>query len=240
MFNVNNPVPYHLQIKEVLKKEIKNDRYEGKIPSERELIDRFSVSRTTIREAINHLVNEGMLKKVHGKGTFIIRTKPVQDWIHTIKSLTETITHMGMTPGSKLLTNKPLTEPEHIGQYLNSKDFHLIKRLRTADEEPIAIERHYHQPNLGNKLNQFDLNSVTIYDVMENNLGISMDEAEQSITCKPISKEDAKELGIPPSTNVLAVDRLIRNNHGDVIEYYTSFIKPEMYVFRITLKNQGG
>ncbi len=235
---MNSPIPYHLQIKEVLKKEITTGKYKDKIPSERELIKRFSVSRTTIRESINHLVNEGYLQKIHGKGTFILKTKPVHEWIHTIKSLTETITRMGMKPGSKLLLSKLVNEPAYISDYLNLKEFHLIKRLRLADEEPIAIERHYHHPQLGKQLCQYDLNAITIYDVMEKELGVTMEEAEQSISCRPILKEDARELGITPDTNVLFVDRLIRNSVGEVIEYYTSVINPEMYVFRIKLKNE--
>lgn len=240
MLETNNPMPYHFQIREVLKNEISEGRYKEKIPSERELIDRFSVSRTTIREAVNHLVNEGILRKVHGKGTFINQIKPIHEWLYTINSLTDTITRMGLEPGSKLLESNHTREPKHIGQHLESKDFHLIKRLRTADSEPIAIERHYHHPYLGEKLKKFDLDKITIYEVMENELEISMDEAEQSITCKPISAADAEQLEIEPNTNVLVVERLIRNSQGEAIEYYTSMIKPEMYVFRFTLQKQRG
>ena len=71
MINSNNPIPLHAQIKELLRKEIHAKHYSDKIPSERELMDRFSVSRTTVREAVAHLVNEGLLEKIHGKGTFI-------------------------------------------------------------------------------------------------------------------------------------------------------------------------
>lgn len=209
--------------------------YDDKIPSERELIDRFSVSRTTIREAINNLVHEGMLKKVHGKGTFVQKTKPVHDWIQTIKSLTDTINRMGMKPGSQLIESKLVQEPDHIADYLNTEEFHLIQRLRTADDEPIAIEYHYHHPDLGKQLAEFDLNDITIYDILENNLGINMSEAEQSITCKQIRMNDADYLEIPPYTNVLAVDRVIRNQLGEIVEYYSSYIRPEQYVFRFTL-----
>lgn len=239
MFDLESPVPYHFQIKDVLKQEIADGLYDEKIPSERELIVRFSVSRTTIREAINHLVHEGILEKIHGKGTFISKSKQVHEWLHTINSLTDTIKRMGMQPSSRLLLNQPRNVSEHISQYMNSADLHLIKRLRTADSMPIAIEYHYYHPALGEALSAFDLNTITIYEVIENELNIVMDEAEQSITCKPILADDAKQLEIEQGTNVLYVDRLIKDAGGKPIEYYTSVVKPEMYVFRLKMKKQG-
>lgn len=238
MIDEESPIPFHLQVKEILKKEIFADAYVHKIPSERELMDRFRVSRTTIREAVNHLVNEGLLEKLHGKGTFITKRKPIQEWLHTLNSLTETLERFGMTPGSKLLLSKRVTEPDHIRKHLNSETFHLIKRLRTADGIPIAIERHYVPIPLGEQLNTFDLDSVTIYDVMEKDLGINMYEAEQIITCKQIDDEDATHLNIGRNTNVLYVDRIIRNLDGEIIEYYTSVVKPGMYEFRLKMKRK--
>ena len=85
MIDEEKPIPYHLQVKEILKKEILDDKYAEKIPSERELMERFKVSRTTIREAVNHLVNEGLLEKLHGKGTFIKKHRPIQDWLLIIE-----------------------------------------------------------------------------------------------------------------------------------------------------------
>lgn len=236
MFDLESPVPYHLQIREILKKEITDGVYTERIPSERELIARFNVSRTTIREAINHLVNEGTLKKIHGKGTFIVKNKHIHEWLDSINSLTETIKKMGMEPGAKLLQNEQQTVSDNISLHMERDVLHLIKRLRTADDIPIAIESHYYHPELGKLLQNFDLNAVTIYKVLENDLHVSMDEAEQSISCKPIQEDDAIELGIEAGTNVLYVERFITNSLGEPIEYYTSVIKPDMYVFRMRIK----
>lgn len=238
MIDEEKPIPYHLQVKEILKKEILDDKYAEKIPSERELMERFKVSRTTIREAVNHLVNEGLLEKLHGKGTFIKKHRPIQDWLHSLNSLTDTFKRFGMKPGSKLLLFKRVSEPEHVAKHLQEKTFYVIKRLRTADGIPIAIERHYVPIGLGERLNEFDLDSITIYDVMENELGIRMDEAEQVIRCQKIDDDDAMHLEIETGTNVLSVERIIRDPQGEMIEYYTSVIKPGMYEFRIKMKRR--
>jgi len=239
MFDTDSPVPYHFQIRDLLKQEIADGAYQEKVPSERELMERFSVSRTTIREAVNHLVNDGILEKVHGKGTFIKRNKQVHEWLHAIHSLTDTVKQMGMKPGSKLLFSGEVAPPESIAHYMKKDRLHLIKRLRTADGEPIAIESHYYSPELGAALDTYDLQSITIYEVLENDLNVTLHEAEQAITCKPLQKEDAAHLQLETGINGMVVDRLIKDAAGQPIEYYTSVVKPEMYVFRLKMTKQG-
>jgi len=239
MFDTDSPIPYHFQIRDLLKQEIADGAYQEKVPSERELMERFSVSRTTIREAINHLVNDGILEKVHGKGTFIKRNKQVHEWLHAINSLTDTVKQMGMKPGSKLLFSGVVNPPASIATSMKSNSLHLIKRLRTADGEPIAIESHYYMPELGASLEKYDLHNITIYEVLENDLGVTMHEAEQAITCKPLQNEDAEKLELEAGVNGLVVTRLIKDPSGQPIEYYTSVVKPEMYVFRLKMTKQG-
>lgn len=238
MIDTSNPIPLHLQLKEVIAGEIKNGVYKDRIPSERDLMDRFSVSRTTVREAISHLVQEGILEKVHGKGTFISQKPPVHEWLDSLNSLTSTVKKMGMIPGSKLLHSEVVTEPSYISDLLNADSLFTIARLRTADATPIAIERHFYREDLGTQLANYDLENSTIYDLLENNLGVELVEAEQFISCKEVSAEDAEKLEVPISSSVLSVERLITNEKGEPVEYYTSYFRPDMYVFRIKTKRQ--
>lgn len=238
MIDTNNPVPYHLQIKDILAKEILNGTYKERIPSERDLMDRFSVSRTTIREAISHLVSEGVLERIHGKGTFISQKPPVHEWLDSLNSLTETVKKMGMVPGSKLLHSGMVKTDRLISEILNVDQFFTIERLRTADATPIAIERHYYGSEIGKRLVEYDLASTTIYDLLEQELGIEIEEAEQFISSKVVSEEDAMDLDIPHDSNVLCVERLMTDANGDTIEYYTSIFRPDMYVFRMKTKRK--
>lgn len=238
LFDTSNPVPFHLQIRDVLVDEIKEGQYKEKIPSERDLMDRFSVSRTTIREAISHLVQEGILEKIHGKGTFIMQKPPVHEWLDSLNSLTDTIKKMGMEPGSKLLHKGIASEPSNILDLLNVDQFYKIERLRTSDSKPIAIERHYYAKELGARIAEYNLDTTIIYDVIENDLGIEMEEAEQVISSKEVSDEDAENLEVKKGSSVLCVERLILDVHGNPIEFYTSNFRPDMYVFRIKTKRK--
>ncbi|MBO9131474.1 GntR family transcriptional regulator [Bacillus sp. 165] len=236
MIDTNNPIPLHLQLRSVIASDIKKGIYKDKIPSERDLMDRFSVSRTTVREAISHLVQEGVLEKVHGKGTFISQTPPVHEWLDSLNSLTDTVKRMGMRPGSKLLNSGIASEVNYISELLNTETVYTIERLRTADSAPIAIERHFYAKEIGLQLANYNLETTTIYDLLENNLGIDLIEAEQFISCKEVSAEDALHLDVPAGSSVLSLERLITDAKRKPIEYYISYFRPDMYVFRIKTK----
>ena len=239
MLDTNSPIPFHVQIREVLREEIKSGKYKEKIPSERELMERFSVSRATIREAISYLVKEGILEKIHGKGTFVKNKPKVQEWLDSLNSLTETVSKMGMKPGSRLLNSGMVKEPKSIQEIIKTERMFFIERLRTAENIPIAIERHYYPEKIGKLLNRFDLDQSIIYDLLEKELRIDLAEAEQMISCREATGKDAKFLEIPHGSSVLYVERLITDRLGEPVEYYKASFRPDMYVFRIKTKRKN-
>lgn len=235
MFKDDLHIPLHIQISKVLESKIKNAVYQEKIPSERELMDQFSVSRTTIREAVLRLVNMGTLKKVHGKGTFITKKPPIQEWLSTLNSFTETVQSMGMEAGSKLLEKGELKKSGSSIDLFDS-DMYSIERLRFADKKPVAIEKHYYSLDLGLNLAKYDLESATIYELLENELGINLVEAEQFISTEIVDDKSAEHLEVPSGTSVLSVERIIYDEFENPIEYYRGFYRSDMYVFRVKTK----
>lgn len=238
--NFENHIPLHIQLKDLLKTEIVEGKYVEKIPSERELMERFSVSRSTVREAVKHLVHDGVLKKIHGKGTFITKNKTVHDWLNSLNSFTDTVRQMGMKPGAKLLYAKNIDNFPEANEILGQSILFGISRVRTADDQPISIERHFYHTHLGKQIAAHNLNEATIYDIIEKELNITMVEAEQTIRCSPISEEDAKLLDLKPYTNVLNIERVILGVQGEVIEYYSSLFHPELYMLKLKTKRTAG
>lgn len=231
-------IPLHIKIGKVLETKIKKGVYTERIPSERELMDEFEVSRTTVREAVGRLVNEGTLTKVHGKGTFITKKPPIHEWVSTLNSFTETVRNMGLKPGSKLLKIEKIEKGEGPIDLFENK-MYMIERLRFADEKPVAIEKHYYSADLGSNLSKYDLENGTIYELLENELGINLVEAEQFISTEIIDAESAKHLDIPLNSSVLSVERIIYDEFENPVEYYKGLYRPDMYVFRIKTKRGG-
>jgi GntR family transcriptional regulator len=234
----NNPIPLHIQLKNKLEKQIIEGRYKEKIPSEREFMEKYSVSRSTVREAIAHLVREGVLEKRHGKGTFV-SLKPVQDWLGSLSSTTETVRKMGMKPGAKLISHGVITPPENVIEATGLEEAYFIKRLRYADDTPISIEKHYYPIEIGKKLAKYDLDKATIYDLFEKELGITFAEAEQVITSGHVSEEDAAFLEVTNQTSILITDRVIMDLENNVVEYFEAYYRSDMYSFTIKLSRKS-
>ncbi|MED3563823.1 GntR family transcriptional regulator [Bacillus xiapuensis] len=224
--DINNPIPLHVQLKNILESQILEGYYKEKIPSERELMDMYSVSRSTIREAVSALVREGILEKRHGKGTFV-SIKPVQEWLK-MAGFTETIKNMGI----KLLDQGVVVTPENINNVDGfAEECYYIKRLRLKDGVPIAIEKQYYPLELGKKLAEYDLHKTVLYDALENDLSIVFWEAEQIITCGLPTEKDANLLGVSESTCLLVNERMIWDPEGNMVEYYKGFFRSDMYSF---------
>ncbi|WP_042355572.1 GntR family transcriptional regulator [Bacillus rubiinfantis] len=230
-------MPLHIQLRNILEELIKEGHYHEKIPSERELMEAFKVSRSTVREAVSHLVRDGILEKVHGKGTFI-SLKPIQDWLGSISSTTEIIKNMGMKPDARLITHGVVNASAEVKQITGFDETYYIKRIRYANDVPIAIEVQYYPVNIGKKLAEFDIEKGTLYDFLEEDLQIKFSEAEQIITSGQVSREDAELLEIPKSLNALVTERLLMDQEGDLIEYYIAYFRPDMYSFRIKLSRK--
>lgn len=237
--DTQNPIPLHAQLHELLKKEILAGNLKDKIPSERELMDTFSVSRTTVRQAISALVRDGVLEKVHGKGTFVSHL-PVEEWLGSLSSYNDIIEGLGMKPGSKLLSQGVKSSPRSIANMLGVDNFYSIERLRYADEVPIAIERQYYPLEIGFELAKYDLDKGVIYDLLELSIGVTLWEAEQTITSELPSKEDAKLLEIPEKSCIFTAERLTFDPKGNPVEYLHSINRADMYSFRIKMKRRRG
>ncbi|WP_096439274.1 GntR family transcriptional regulator [Alteribacter populi] len=237
-FDHKDSIPLHVQLRNKLEKQILNGFYENKIPSEREFMEKYSVSRSTVREAISQLVREGVLEKKHGKGTFV-SIKPIQDWLGSLSSTTDIIYKMGMKPGAKLLDHGIVRPPKNIVNASGFEQAYFIKRVRYADETPIAIENQYYSVETGNKLAKHDIDKGTLYDLLEKELSIKFTEAEQVITSGHLSEDDAKHLDVPEQSSVLITERKTYDTEGELIEYYEGYFRSDMYSFKMKLSRRS-
>jgi GntR family transcriptional regulator len=232
-------MPLHIQLKDIIEKQIAERNLSGQIPSERQFMQEYNISRSTVREAINLLVRQGILEKQHGKGTFV-SLKPIHDWLGNLSSTTETIRNIGMKPGAKLITHYKTIPPTYIQEQTGFKEAYFIKRVRYADDIAIGVERHYYPISIGEELIKYDLDNATLYDLVENELGIQFAEADQTISSGQMLQEDMVYLDVPTNTNVLIAERIIRDRTGTVLEMEEAFYRSDMYSFKINLSRKFG
>lgn len=228
-----NSVPLHIQLKEELRQKVKSGEYQAKIPSERELMNEYRLSRSTVRQSIDQLVQEGILEKRRGKGTFVA-FKPIHDWLGSLSSTSEVIERMNMQPGAKLNCAEILVLNPFLRKRTGLKNAYYFERVRFANQVAVGIERHYYPVSLGDRLIQYDLNEAAFYDLLENELGVKTFSANQTIKATLPTKADARLLNISPNTSVLNVERIVTGLNGEFIEYENALYRGDMYTLNIT------
>ena len=142
----NDFIPRYYQLATILRKQITDGELEAHhaIPSERQLESLYSVSRTTIRQAIDMLVRQGFLYREQGRGTFVSPQK-LQKGISELTSFTEDMKQRGINPGQKILEIgfvEPTTKVRtHLELPENTAKVYCIKRIRLGDGLPMGLPR---------------------------------------------------------------------------------------------------
>src|SRR5579859_4785033 len=144
----SNPLPLYYQLKEVLKQQIRAGHLapHTAIPSEPELVAQYHVSRATVRQALTELVNEGLLYRQHGRGTFVCEPRVQQRSISELTSLSEELRRRGKRPGGMLVVSELVRGTQTVREQLRLTDEEQVirlERLRTANEVPVAYEVNY-------------------------------------------------------------------------------------------------
>src|SRR6476659_510918 len=150
------------------------------IPSERQLSADLGMSRLTVRAALDDLVRDGYLVRKRGSGTFVSEPKIAQEL--TMTSFTEDMRRRGMVPGSRTLELEPELAGARLGRLLHvspSEEILVIKRLRLADGETMAIETLHLPSSLVPGLEPQDL-AGSFYDLARDRYGIQIASGTQA------------------------------------------------------------
>jgi GntR family transcriptional regulator len=234
--NSRSPVPKYYQLREILLDLIENElAVDAPVPSERELATRYGLSRMTARQAVEHLVSEGRLYRVQGKGTFVAR--PKIDMPLRLTSFTEDMRARGMTPGSRDLGRRLTTATAAVARELGldtGAPVYVIERLRTADGIPMALERSHLPAHLVPDLLDEPLDR-SLYELLATRYGLALDRGDQLIEAGIADSGDAGLLGLAPGSAVLLLQR--RCWAGPVaVEYVVSTYRADRYQLRASLE----
>jgi GntR family transcriptional regulator len=239
MINKNSPIPIYHQLEEFIKQQIDQGdlKEEEAIPSEREFAERFQISRMTVRQAINNLVMDGLLKRQKGRGTFVNKKKVEQE-LQGMTSFTEDMVSRGMQPSSNLLSFQmiPAGKKTSLDLKIAENDLvYKIKRIRLADNAPMALETAYIPVEIVPGLTEENSN-LSLYQYIEDHLSLSISEAKQEIEASIASSQEAEPLGIEEGDPILLIVRISYLQDGTPFELVKSSFRADRYRFTHTMK----
>lgn len=227
-------LPLYYQIEQRILEGIRGGQLQpgDQLPTEAILAERHGVSRITAKRALDDLVHKGLAYRKQGKGTFVASQR-MRD-ISGFGSFTEDIRSRGMVPSSKVLHFAEEEPGEGIRKRLNlpegAKACHL-RRLRLADQEPVAVETAHLPCSLCPGLVREDLAAQSLFAILRDRYGIVPTWADAEIEARLATREEAELLGMKAGKPVLEARRTTYTANYDVIECVESVYRGDRFAF---------
>ncbi|WP_180084970.1 GntR family transcriptional regulator [Acinetobacter sp. YH12145] len=237
----NSQLPLYEQIKGQLQQKIQSGEYPalGQLPSENELSELFLVSRITVRQALHKLSQDGLIFKVHGKGTFVSKPKAYQN-ITQLQGFAEAMSSSGHHILNEVLSIEFIEAPLKVASKLKlavRSQVAEIKRVRLLNNEPVSYELTYLPAEIGLQLQnkQVDLRVSDIFTAIEQDLSIPLGYADLNIDAIQADDELAQLLSVDIHTPILRVERLTHDAHEHPIDYEYLYFSGESFQYQLRI-----
>ncbi|WP_206956101.1 GntR family transcriptional regulator [Trinickia acidisoli] len=228
--------PLYAQIKDILRTRILDGTYAplSQMPSEHELCATFGVSRITVRQALGDLQKEGLLFKLHGKGTYVSKPKAFQN-IGSLQGFAEAMSSMGYEIVNQLRSARTVEADRQVAARLRlepATPVTQIRRVRLLNREPVSLEITWLPRDLGARVMNADLATRDIFLVLENDCAIALGHADIAIDAVLADDDIVDALHITEGSPVLRVDRLTHDATGKPIDYEHLYFRGDAFQYR--------
>ena len=241
MIDPTNVIPKYYQLANILRQQIENGDFQpyNAIPSERQLEQRYNLSRPTIRQAIDLLSRQGYLYRVHGKGTFVSPPK-LQKGMLELTSFSEDMCNRGLKPGQRILEFGYVKPDKKIRRHLeipdDEKKVLRIKRLRYGDEEPMGLQDSFLALDSAHTITQEEIEEKgSIYVILQEKFGIYPAEADETIEVTLATHEEADLLNIKEGSPLLLNERTLWSQDRKAIEFVRILYRGDRYKYFVRL-----
>ncbi len=231
----NAYVPRYYQLANILREHITEGKYATNqpIPSERQLEELYSVSRPTIRQAIDLLIRQGFLYREHGRGTFVSPQK-LQKGISELTSFSEDMKQRGLKPGQKILEIGYVAPPEKVRTHLElpagCDQVLRIERLRLGDDVPMGLQTSYYNLPEGMTITREDLEANgSVYAILQEKFHIIPTEADETLEVTVATPQEAALLQVAPGSPLLLSERTMYSQSRRVIEFVKILYRGDRY-----------
>lgn len=237
-------IPLHSQLRELLRGRILDGEYaeQSRMPSESELCATFHVSRITVRQALGDLQKEGLIYKIHGKGTFVARPKAFQN-VSTLQGLAESMTGRGYEVINRLRSFKFIPADKQVAERLQvavGSSVTQIKRVRLINRQPVSLEVTYLPQAIGERLEKADLVTRDIFLILENDCGIALGHADLAIDAVLADSDLTQALNVEAGSPIMRIERLTHAADGTPLDFEHLYYRGDAFQYRLRIDRQKG
>ncbi len=238
----DSPLPLYYQLAEALKTKIEEGQFDThqRLPSERELSERFDVSRMTARKALSEIESEGYIYRSQGKGSFVAEPKLRQS-LFELTSYTEDMQRRGLSPGAKVLSLDVVEDDAMLAEKLNASSderFVKLQRIRLADDEPMALETSHLRRKYCPGIEDVDFTNKSLYKTLKEQFNVKLGTADQWIEATLADSFHSKWLKVEKASPMLSTERTTFMSRGDeAIEYTKAVYRGDKYKLFVKLNH---
>jgi len=237
--------PLYFQIEMDLRKKIVDGGFKPGhlLPSERELVRSYNVSRLTVREAINRLVGQGLVVKKQGKGTFVAE-QSADHMVGPLNSSSEVFLLKNYRVKTIVIKSKKMLPIKEMGKHLQLSDIggeeiFYLERVRFANEIPVAHITCYLPYKYVADIETFDFSEATLYRTLEDYYRLELFEAYEVIEATGANRRIAELLDLTAGAPVLMNQRTTYLKDETVIEFEKVLYRSDIYKYHNKLIRRG-
>jgi GntR family transcriptional regulator len=238
MLDLASPIPLYHQISRDIYRRIAEGQYVvgGALPTEEELSAEFTVSRATVRQAIGELVEQRLVTRRRGSGTFVQKGADHMLGQRFRGSLLDLMNETRRARVSEVDMETEVPIPKRIAELLQLDQpvGSVVRRTRTMDGEPFSYTINYLPLPVAALLSEADLNAESIMWLLEAK-GVRLVGATQSIRAQVADSEVGRRLSQPFGGAVLFVERLVIAERQRAVEVVQSWYRGDRYEYTVTL-----
>lgn len=234
-----SPVPYYLQLAEMLKKEINTEQSPGlpyQLPSENELASMQGITRATVRRALDVLERDGWIYREKGVGSFAAARR-VEHELTQLVSTTEDMRERGWALTTRLVSLEQVPALPKIASALEiprGAPCHKLCRVRQVDGEPISVQTPHLPVALCPDLESNDL-TQSLYRLLETRYGLRLWTGREILRARCALPHEEELLGLESCTAVMAMERVTYAASGQAVEYLEAVWRGDRYDFTVSL-----
>lgn len=223
------PIPLHHQVFRDLKAALEANEWRpgDRMPTERELAERYGCSLITIRHALGELVREGRIERTRGRGTFVLPPRIERD-IGGTMSFAEEMRRRGLDPATRVITSRIEPAGEVVAGLLGlSQDDPVVhlERVRLGSGEALLLEQARLPAERFPGLLAFDFERRSLYDILADRYSTPIVRARESVEPVTLRRREAELLGVPNRSLALQIDGIAYAASGEPVEAARSFVR---------------
>lgn len=229
--NKMNPTPLYFQLKEILRSKIETEEWKvgENIPVENDLMAKYDISRSTVRQAVLDLVSEGYLRREKSKGTVIISSTGNRHFIGSLTSFTSEMNTKGIPHFSKIVTQKVISADPNLAKKLRlqeNSEVYYLKRIRFVNELPFIYDEHYIPYYLVPKIEEKYQENTSLYSLITDEYQFDLHHGQiifEPINTPPNDVRDLLDIAYP--ANLILAERIVYSESNIPLDYFRAFVQ---------------